>query len=115
MRSTGKRVKFDQVDAGVGVFKSDNPGELSDIDTAIQTRTGGVTEISAAQYDSLLKKKETWLKSPPKFKWREELSNPLAQDTASVRPKEVVAVAEPVEVEPAKAPTQSSKPRIGRR
>lgn len=53
----GVRIPFNRLSDGNGIWASDNPDVLAEMDKAIAKHIGGLSEITAAQHAELLKKK----------------------------------------------------------
>jgi hypothetical protein len=67
--SNGHNLQFDNCDGTWGILKVSNEGILSELATCIRLETGGVSEITEAEYDELMQKKTT-----SKPLWRDELT-----------------------------------------
>ena len=61
--SVGRAVPFESIDDDYGYYATDNGWEIAELDRAVASRTGGVTEITMAEYESWLKKKAS---APPR-------------------------------------------------
>lgn len=55
--SIGRAIPFEAIDRDYGYFATDNGWEIKELDAAVASHRGGVTEISQAEYEDFLKKK----------------------------------------------------------
>lgn len=70
--TNGTPVPFMVVDHTVGIRAIDDPVIQDQFDLAIRRQSGGITEITIAEYNELLEKKNAVQSQPPP--WREEWS-----------------------------------------
>lgn len=66
--ASGRNLQFDNVDGAVGIHRTTNLEIAAELEACIRNETGGVTEITEAEYNALAEKKTTF-RAP----WREEI------------------------------------------
>lgn len=88
----GTPIKFDLVDANLGVLATDNPQIIADLEKAIAGERGGIIAITVEEYNDL-KKNANWTpSSEPSRDAMEEFLPPVLPDTIQVsRPRPDVA------------------------
>lgn len=92
--SNGTPLRFETVDGNVGYYTTDDFYMLSELDACLRGNRGGVSEISASDYEEFLKKKEvSGASRRPLPKSREEFRapKPLDTKTSPVKPGKVDA------------------------
>lgn len=78
--SGGAPVEFIEIEGGMGVIKTDAQQVISELESRIAEKRGGITEINADQYEGYLQKKNT-LNQPQKQQLRSGIESvqPQAQ------------------------------------
>lgn len=101
VKATGKQIHFIPI-GDFGYIRSDDsqiqddPKILAEIDVGIKNEVGGVQEITFAQYDAAIKKKELNPSSPAwRTPYREEIRAGTPLDTLGVRVNAPVAAVNP--------------------
>lgn len=87
-------LQFEDADGETGIFKTDNPKLILEMQKLIQSNTGGVVIITEAEYNEWEAKKKLPRNSSPI--WREELGGQRRKamgDTHGVQTKPAKAVA----------------------
>ena len=127
--SIGRKVPFEDVDGDYGVYATDNGWEIGEIQNAILNRSGGITEITEAQYSELLKKKalapppsrsprqRQSLGSPPRQSVQASLAGPAAgADVLGVNRSgnPVTGVVQPQKSEGLKVDREFVRPKAGK-
>lgn len=113
--SNGGAVHFERIHNDLGLYKTEDPGTINELNACIQGQRGGVHEITAEVYAELEKKKAT----SSQRNWRPELGKsaayrefPIHQDmTARNENENVAAEAEPAAPAPPKPTGQGFRPQ----
>lgn len=69
----GARLEFENIDNVVGIFGTEDPGLLAQIDLMISQGRGGIDEIGYPEWQALKEKKKNG--SASSAPWREEMVN----------------------------------------
>lgn len=115
LMSNGAYLAFIPIDPETAALCVSDPAQQAECDLAIRNHRGGLTEISEADFNALLEKKNALANSPPP--WREEIGKgAAAQYQAGRQPPPAVAAAtvnEPAipEADPAKGYRPSATKR----
>lgn len=91
--SNGHNLQFENVDGEWGILAVGNPGILAELAVCIKQETGGVIEITEAEYNEMAEKKTTY-----RPRWRDEMSKSgSASQLPTALPRDLQSVAVSVE------------------
>lgn len=85
--ANGAQLQFENIDNLVGIYGTDDPGMLSEIDGMMRRGSGGIDEIGYEEYAALKLKKNSVAGSSRV--WREEFSKVGVENSRSRHPFEI--------------------------
>lgn len=85
--ANGASLQFENIDNLVGIYGTEDPGLLGEIDAMMKRGSGGIDEIGYEEYAALKQKKKTGSQSSRP--WREEFSKVGVENSKSKHPFEI--------------------------